>query len=260
VTSLALPPVVQAGASNGPISFRIDTTRIQKGFEVAPSTSYYWLHGYLLGTLLTHRTRWLAAKSTRFGRGDDRSKAIKVWRINEAPAGFQQNWVVYKLSPDEKRIPNPSAARAALQALQASAFAGSVALEVHQFGTDIDVGSKWLAIPLRTRPGSPKRWRARNPGKHLVVVPDPISKDRLYLAERIRYRGRRKRGVVPSDPTKTKVVRDKLRRRFLLVHRIEMERTLKFYDSWDQQAGERDAQFRKISDRILKDIADGKSS
>jgi hypothetical protein len=216
------------------------------------------VHGFLFGTLLKHRVQWLAAKGVRFGRGDDKSKAIKVWRINEAPEGFQDNWVVYRVQPDQKRIQNPGAARAALQSLTATAFAGSIALEVHQFGTDIDVGQTWLAIPLRTRPGSPKLWRERNPEKRLVVVPDPNDPSRLFLAERIRYRGRRRKGVVARDQDKTKVVRDKLRRRFLLVHRLEMDRTLNFYDSWDQQKGERDAQFSKISDRILKDIADGK--
>jgi len=90
------------------------------------------------------------------------------------------------------------------------------------------------------------------------VVPDRRNSGRLFLAERIRYMGRRANGVLPSDPKKTKVVRDKLRRRFLLLKSVDMKPTLNFYESWDALGPERAQEFSRISDRILKDIARGK--
>lgn len=245
------------GSERDGIELRIDTKGLADAFARGPSTSYYWLRGFLFGAFLKHRIFWLRNKSTRFGRGSEKSRAIKVWKVNEAPAGARDNWVVYRVSPKESRERDPNRAAALLSQLQGSAFAGSIVLEVHQKGTDIRV-PEFMAIPLRTREGSPKAWRAKNPGKQLIALRDPRNAGRLYLAERIRYRGRRAPGTEKRDPQKTKVVRDRLRRRFLLLRSVDMKPTLNFYESWDQQDGERTKEFAQIATRIAKDIADGK--
>lgn len=248
-------PTTVGGGREG-IQLRIDTKGLADAFARGPSTSYYWLRGFLFGAFLKHRVYWLRAKSTRFGRGG-KGNAIKVWKINEAPAGERDNWVVYRVNPRESRERDPGKASALLRQLQGSAFAGSIVLEVHQQGRDINV-PEWMAIPLRTRERTPKAWRAKNPGKPLLVLPDPRNPGRLYLAERIRYRGRRAPGTEKRDKTKTKVVRDRLRRRFLLLKSVDMKPTLNFYESWDQLDGERTKEFASIANRIVKDIADGK--
>lgn len=246
------------GAERDGIVLKLDTKGLETSFARAPSSSFFWLRTFLFSSMLAHRTYWLKAKSTKFGRGSDKSKAIKVWRINEAPkTAPKPNWVTYRVHPDQKREPDAKRAAALLPTLAGEAAAGSIVLEVHQKGTDIRVPD-WLAIPLRTRPRTPKAWRKENPGKVLVTIPDKARPDRLYLAERIRYRGRRAAGVTPRQPEKTKVVRDKLRRRFLLLKFVEMDPTLNFYESWDQQEGNRAKDFAKIGQRILEDIARGK--
>lgn len=245
-------------AANAGIDLTLDTKDLERAFLLGPSTAFYWLRGFLFGSFLKHRTYWLRAKGTKFGRGDDKSKAIKVWRINDAPAGVQDNWVVYRINPKEQRLRDPRAAEQGLKQLGGAAAAGSLVLEVHQKGTDIDVPGKWLTIPLRTRPRTPRAWRKKNPGKVLITIPDRRNPGRLYLYERIRYRGRRAEGVKARDEGKKKVVRDLLRRRFLLVHHIDMKPTLGFYESWDAGRSERDTEFRRTADRIVEDIARGK--
>lgn len=246
------------GAQRDGIELKIDTGGLEDAFARGPSTCFYWLSTYLFGAFLKHRTYWLRTKGTRFGRSSKGSQAIKVWRINEAPTtGVLPNWVTYRVQPKEKRERDPQRAAALLAQLAGQAAAGSIVLDVHQKGTDIRVPG-WMAIPIRTRERSPKAWRKANPGKALVVIAPKGQSGRLFLAERIRYRGKRAAGVVPREPEKTKVVRDRLRKRFLLLHAVDMKPTLQFYESWDHQEGERGKDFAGIVQRITGDIARGK--
>lgn len=248
-----LAPVL-AGGPRDPVQFKIDTGKLQVGFERAPSSTYYWLRSYLRGVLISHRNSWLAQKSTRFGRGGADSQAIRVFRLDEAPPGASRdNWVVYDVSPRTKRMQDAAAARVGLAQLTAVAHAGSIVLKVHQEGTDIH-SRDWMSIPVRTRPGSPRAWRAKNPGKELVLRRGKNNPNTLLLFERTRSRGRgrpRKDGT-----TKTKTV-ERMRLRFLLRRDVDMKPTLRFYESWDAGAPDRDRQFRFAADRILKDIANG---
>lgn len=241
------------------IRLDIDTEPLARAFERGPQTSYYWLRTWLFKSLIEHRTKWLKSKKTSFGRGKD---GIKVWGVNKAPKGaVDPKWVIYRVSPDAKKQTTRRAAEKALKKLGAEAFAGSIALEVHQTGKDIDVGSGWLAIPVhkvtKGNPRSPGKWRKKNPGKQLVSIPDPRRPDVLYLAEPKRYRGRRQPGRQARNRRK-KVVRTKLVWRFVLVHRVQMDATLNFYESWENMASARQTDFARISDRILQDIARGK--
>ena len=237
----------------------IDTEPLARAMDKGPQTSYFWLRSWLFRSMLEHRVQWLRSKKTSFGRGKD---AIKVFGVNRAPAGrVDPKWVVYRVEPRPKKQPNRRSAEKALRKLGAEAFAGSIALQVHQFGEDINVGSQWLAVPVhrvtKGNPRSPGRWRKANPGKQLVTIPDPRRKDLLYLAEPKKYRGRRQQGRQARNRRK-KVVRIKLVWRFVLVHKLQMEKTLGFYEMWQRQESARQTDFARISDRILKDIARGK--
>lgn len=239
------------------IDFRVDTKGLEEAFRRGPSTVYYWLRGFLGGAFINHRTYWLKAKGTKFGRGGANSRATKVFRLNESKGTPRPNHVVYTVKPEAKRERDPARAAAALVELHGAAFAGSQVLEIHQAGRDIAT-SKWMAIALRTRPKSPKLWRARYPGKKLLTIRDKNNPNRMYLAERVRKLGKRPEGQKARSKRKRRVVRDTLVRRFLLVKRVDMKPTLNFYQSWDAQAGDRSREFANISTRILKDLASGK--
>lgn len=243
MTALAAPP----------IQLRVDTKPLQRAFDAAPSALYYWLRSYLRGAFITHRTQWLTAKGTQFGRGGASSRAIRVFRLDEAPAGTpQDNWVVYEVRPRDKRLKDPAAARAGLARLTAAAHAGSIALQVHQEGTDIN-SPQWMSIPIRTRPGRPKAWREKNPGKQLILRPSK-NPGTLLLFERTRVRGR---GRPRKDGRSRAKVVERMRLRFLLRKHVDMKPTLRFYESWQSGVAERDRQFRFACDRVLKDIANG---
>lgn len=251
MTSTATPPTGQG------IDFRVDTKGLDEAFRRGPSTVYYWLRGYLGGAFIAHRTYWLRAKSTKFGRGGANSRATKVFRLNEATGTPRPNHVVYSVTPTAKRERDPARAAAALQQLQGAAFAGSIVLEVHQQGRDI-TSPKWMAIALRTRPKTPAAWRAKNPAKRLITIRDAKNPNRLYLAERQRKLAPRPAGAKATGSKRRRVKRDVLIRRFLLLRRVDMRPTLNFYESWASLAGDRAREFSNISNRILQDLANGK--
>lgn len=238
------------------IQFRVHTKALEQAFDRGPSTVYYWLRGFLGGSFINHRTYWLKAKGTKFGRGGANSRATKVFRLNESKGTPKPNHVVYSVTPEAKRERDPARAAQALNELQGSAFAGSQVLEVHQSGRDIKT-SEWMAIALRTRPKSPKLWRTKYPQKPLLTLRDKRNPNRMFLVERVRKLAPRRAGTKPIKG-KRRVLRDTLVRRFLLVRRVDMKPTLNFYQSWDAQAGDRAREFANISTRILKDLASGK--
>lgn len=237
------------------IQFRMDTRPIAKAIDAAPSATYYWLRSYLRGAFIGHRDAWLQGKNTRFGRGGENSRAIRVFRIDEAPAGApQDNWVVYDVRPRDKRVRDASQARVALGQLQGAAHAGSIVLRVHQFGEDLHSAGKLLSIPIRTRPATPKAWRAKNPGKDLIARAAKNNPNTVLLYEVTRTRGR---GRPRKDGTSSAKLVERWRLRFLLRRHIDMRPTLNFYETWQAGAAERDRQFRFVADRILKDMAHG---
>lgn len=242
-TAIAAPGQSQA------IHFKIDTSKLQDAFERGAPTLYYWMRSALRRSLIDHRVSWLSAKSTRFGRGDDKTKAIKVWKVDEAPAGIpEDNWVVYRVHPTAVRMQGNAAARAGIQQLSAEIHAGSTALKVHQEGIDIQ-SNEWMAIAVKTRPKTPKKWRAANPGKDLILRPSKKNPREMLLFEIITTRGPGKGKEGP--------VNAKWRLRFRLRRFVDMKPTLKFYESWDAAGPKRDEAFRFAADRIISDIAKG---
>lgn len=237
------------------VRLQVDTSQLEESIRVAPRAVYYWLRTWLFRAVLNHRVQWLRSKRTSFGRGKN---AIRVWRVNEAPAGaVDPKWIVYRVAPNAQRFESAAAAARGIGQLRAEVFAGSVALEVHEFGRTINVSPKWLAIPVRKGPRSPKAWRAANPGKTLITIPDPNDSSKLFLAEPKRYRGRRAAGVEARNRNK-KVVRTKLVWRFVLVHQVHNMATLGFYGAWDALSSARQTDFVGVSNRILQDVARGK--
>lgn len=211
---------------------------VSRLFEKAPAVAYYWMRAHLRNNLFTHRREWLASKSTKFGRGGG---GVKVLQVSDGePSTVASKDVAYSVAPAARRMP-PAAASQGLAQLRAQAFTGSEVLRVHQEGAIIRKKSKLLAVPVRTRPATPAAWKRRNPGKKLVLG---FSNGKPRLVEK----------------SKTKRGKVKLRTRFLLVPSVKMDETLRFYESWDSLQQQRDNDFAKVSDRILKDIADGLTS
>lgn len=246
------------------LEFRLDTHDLEKAFDRAPVMSYFWLRDFFFRLTVGHRIAWLRGKGTAFGRrGDDpSSRAIKVWKVNEGPDSPESQDVTFEVRPKLRKMTDVAAAVAGLNQLSAVHATGSSVLRVHETGEDIR-SPEWMAIPIKTRPGSPEKWRAKNPGKTLVARPSRRTPGKILLYERIRTQrrgrpsknkakvaGRRRRGG--------RATRDQLRLRFILTKFIEMDPTLHFYDSWDQQVADRDRLFSEAADKIVRDLARGR--
>ena len=237
----------------------IDAKRVAEVIAKAPKVAHYWLQGFLFLAFIRHRTTWLQLKGSRFGRGGkDGNKAIKVHRINEGPNAPKEEDVIYRVSPKNQRASTIAQAVQGLQQMSAEAFAGSIALRVHEFGEDIRTRG-FMAVPIKTRPKTPKKWLLANPGKELVYRPSKKEGPRmpgqsrealLYEVTKVRGRGRPKKGAPPT-------LREKLRLRFILTRFVEMDRTLHMYDTWDDLTSARDQMFRDAANKMHAQLQAG---
>lgn len=255
--------VVASTPSRGGASFAVtvDAREIDRAMKQAPSVTYFWLRNFLGQALGVHRKQWLRQKGVKFGRGSQRSRAIRVPAVNQGPSRPADNVVSYQVRPQQPRFRNPSTATLALQRLRAEASTGSIALQVHQFGKDVVSRSGYMAIPFKTR-GSPSEFRQRKPKAQLITLPSRRG-NALLLFERQRKRtgGQRRRmrrtktGKLARSQPKTKV--DVLRLRWILTKRARMRKTLRFYETWDQQQAARSRMLANALNRIVKDISRG---
>lgn len=235
----------------------IDTTRFEAQMRAAPSVVYFRMRDFLGSAFGKHRQQWLRTKGTRFGRsgtgeGADR-RAIRVFEVNKGPARPGPNQVVYHVRPNDVRRRNPTAAEAGLREMVAEAFTGNEILPVHEFGTDIRArGSRFMAIPVRTRPDTPAKWLAANPDKRLEYRPSKKKAGEavLYEVKRKRARGRPKKGVPPAFT-------EHLKLRFVLTRFVDMKPTLRMYSTWQDLASYRAQRFSAAADGIVRDIERG---
>lgn len=247
------------------LKIEVDNGRVADLVSRAPRVSYFWLRNFMIRALGDHRRAWFKAKGVRFGR----SGGIEVYGVNEGPDPSSRGPldVTYTVEPkDAKRAATPQQARTLLQLLSAEASTGNIVLPVHEFGTDIR-SPRWMAVPIRTRPGSPKAWRAAT-GKDLVFRPSQRKPGTalLYEVDRKFRRPRRqkgakrtKRGAASFGPPPTVVV-ERLRLRFLLTKYVDMKPTLRMYEVWDSLDGDRAAQWEQTANRILEDWSRGVDS
>jgi len=238
------------------VHFDLSMAELQETIHLAPVAVYRSVRNFLFFAMADHRARWLAGKSTRFGRASSSSRAIQVFRINEGPTTPRENHVVYSVLPKERTFPTPEAAADGLAALRAEVFTGNLVLKVHEFGMRIAPGA-WMALPQRAKRGvpgwapTPELWHKRNPGKQLVA--HALKDGRILLNQVVEKRGRG-RPSASGAPKVTKV----LVARFALVRSIQMKPTLHFYANWDQLVAQRATKWKAACDRIQEDIISGK--
>lgn len=239
-------PLLATGSSNW-VTVTVDVAKLQEVFARSPKIVHFWMHGFLELSFVRHRLEWLRRKGPKFGRRSEggTSRAIKVYEVSRGPASPTDTDVVYNVSPKEQRAPSVDAAVRGLREMRAEAFTGSVVLRVHEFGEDVHAGKRkrYLAVPIKTRPGSPAEWLAANPGKKLEYrpskkfgphMPGQGGEAVLYEVTKVRGRGRpRKNGTLPE-------LREKLRLRFVLKRLVDMKATLHFYDTWESMKAGRD--------------------
>jgi hypothetical protein len=215
--------------------------------QQAPKIAHFWIHGFLHRSFVKHRLDWLRRKGTRFGRGEG---GVKVHQVNEGPAQGGERDVIYRVHPRNQKPTSVADAVRGLNEMNAEAFAGSLVLKVHEFGEDIRTPGL-MSIPVKTRPKSPAKWIARNPGKRLIYRPSKkVPGDGLlYEVTKTRSRGRPKKGSVPA--------RDKMRLRFLLKRFVEMDPTLHMYRTWDELSEDRSKLWAGAADRMIQQLQQG---
>lgn len=241
------PGVTIVGSARS-ITFKIDTSAVRRVFGGMPRVAYFWTRDFLFRAFVQHRVRWLQQKGTQFGRGDDKSKAIRVSRINEGSTGeIAPNEVRYRVHPAAKRQPDSASASRGLDEMFAEAATGNEVLRVHEFGEDIR-SSDYMFVPVKTRPGRFSKWRAQHSGARLLRLPSKTQHGTQLIYEVQGARGR------PGRPRKGEERQTKLRLRWLLTRFVRMRPTLQLYDSWDAMSGLRDQLWRDVADKMQRDF------
>ena len=94
---------VQSIGDDRSLAVSIDPRGIMAVTRQAPKISYFWTRDFLFLAFQQHRSRWLRAKGTKFGRGN----GIKVPKINEGSSGAPGPLeVAYRVLPRERRALN----------------------------------------------------------------------------------------------------------------------------------------------------------
>lgn len=212
----------------------IDIDPVVNLIRVMPREVLRSVRKYTFGMFVEHRLEWLRTKGLRFGRG---GQGILVKRVGEGGRSVGPKEVGYYLPPKDEPA-SDGEARAMLADYNAEIFTGNIVLPIHQFGEDIR-SSKYMAIPVKTSPGSPEAWRARNPGKDLIAKWNK-RKGQLRLME--------------VEPATTPGGRTRLRTRFLLTKFVDMKPTLKFYETWEAQDGERQRRWTDAVDKLFANL------
>ena len=243
-------PLVITGGRDRAITFTIDTRQVRAIIAGLPKVAYFWTRDFLGRSFGQHRIRWLRNKSTRFGRGTEGSRGIRVSQVNEGSEGaLQPNEVRYRVEPREKRMSTSGAAARALDNMFAEVATDNRILPVHEFGTDIR-SQREMFVPVRTRPGDFGRWREANPNAKLLLLKSKRGAGTRLLYEVQRARrgpGRPKKDAPPAS--------ERLRLRWILTRSVTMRPTLKLYETWDLLASQRDALWRETADKMIRDAA-----
>jgi len=254
--------------------FRIDEEAFARGMREAPAMTYFWLRNYLGSMYGKHRKNWMRQRGVSFG---SKAKGIVVGRVNQdVPEDFRH--VVYKVHPANEKIKTGAfrpGAKGKIKELAGDAYAHSEALKLHQEGGTIrPKRGRRLAIPIATRGKKGKTTKLRRSpsqfrktmkkSSELVTVRRPSGA--LFLVERVRRRtGRRSWGFAKTKSGKIsrsqkKTWRDTLIPRWILAPSATLPAELNFYDAWDAMKGDRDKALAKAANRILKDLARGRTT
>lgn len=245
-------PLVITGSRDNAITFKIDTAGVRSIMAGLPKVAYFWTRDFLGRSFGQHRAKWLSSKSTKFGRGTEGGKGIRVSQINEGSSGaLQPNEVRYRVEPREKRQPTSAAAARGLDTMFAEVVTDNTVLPVHEFGAQIR-SQREMFIPVKTRPGSFAKWRAAHPNAKLLLLPS-----KRGGGNRLIYEAQRRRAGRGRPPKDAPPPAERLRLRWILTRSVTMRPTLKLYDSWDQLAAQRDAIWRDAASKMIRDAAKG---
>ena len=219
------------------VSVKIPVKEYQDLFDQAPDVAFYHLRDTMGAVFGSFRRTHLSRTQVRNAR------RLTFYRIS--PLGNQ----------GKKRKPGQDLSAIVGESLTSS----KAALGLEVGGTIRPKKGKFLAIPMdtvRTKSGrarkgshSPKRYaRGKKPGS-LVVLPENAGQfppnpraDGLVLFHR-RGSGKKRR-LIPV---------------FRLVREVRIKPRFKFMDTWDSLKADRVARFRKGLDRIVSDMAKGKT-
>lgn len=197
------------------VQVTVDSAQVERLIQRFPRIVYERVRSWVFRTFLDHREAWLRRKGRRFGRG---GRGIKVHRVGEGPEVPGHLDVIYHVGGPRK-VASDAEAQRLLPKFEARIGTPSWILKQHQEGAVITTGRP-MAIPWRTRPGTPEKWRRQFPDRMLVARRSRSGRLWLYELQPLK-RGPNRYRWIP---------------RFLLTNRVTVRKTLLLYETWDALA------------------------
>jgi hypothetical protein len=244
---------------------------IAKLFDRAPRRVFFHARDVMGRIFGAHRREWIAQTQIRFGKGRGAMKATPVQNADGTnPLRAGKNWVdnlfFYTVRPKSKSPDDPD-----LEAIEGEAYTTSPVALLHEIGGTVRPRTKrMLAIPIGMtlradgkpvpRWRTPKRYREAAPRNELIAA-DMGRGPLLYAVLRTTKRNVARQGASQrvSDRSKRTSERRVLVPAYRLVRSVQVTAKLKFIETWDKEAGGRARRLGEAMDRILKDVAHGKS-
>ena len=249
---------------SGPLSFSITDDVIERLFRVVPRITWEAIRDMVGGVFGSHRREWLAAKKVDF-REKGGLRAGNLSSRDSVPGGFHgRRTFFYRVFPANKKA--PAGRTPDLSEISGETFTRSEVAEGLEFGgTHRPKGGRFLPIPIGItldslgRPKSkwvtPSKYRRASPKNDLVTF------RRQPGGPLVLHQRRRKGKVANNAPGAVSRVgaqgdarRDVFLPAYVLVPRVTRRARLKFYDTWDGMAADRDRRLSAAADEIVRQL------
>jgi hypothetical protein len=252
--------------------FQVDASRVERTFARYPRLTWFHLRDTIGGIMGSHRREWLQRTRVDFSTRNG-MRAGNLTSRAAGSAGFaRQRTFFYRIEPQSRR-PGP---RATLDEIRAETFTESrVALGLEQGGTFRPKRSRWIAIPIGVTLdslGRPKsRWHT--PQSYLrASARNKLISLRLGTRNPIVYQVKgggsraaaRQSGAITALRDRPTGNRRRARRILLpayqLVRSVTRKPLLRYLETWEELASDRDRRFARMFDRIQEDVDRGKQA
>jgi len=240
------------------VRIAVHSAPVQQLFERAPDTVFFHLRDALGGIFGSHRREWLAQKQVEFGQRGG-LQAGRLTSSTSEPAGFAgSRKFFYRVLPASKKRPEGGT----LDDITGDAYTRSeIALGLEKGGPASASSTRYLALPIgvtldstgrpKSRWVTPSHYRKARATNDLVAFPARRGGPLILWQKKRGKAAARKTGAISRAGEQKTVYLPA----YVLVRRVVRKARLKFYDTWDSMAADRDRRYKRAMDQMMRELS-----